>query len=233
MEFIMKSILLIFLMFFCVQGQESNFGKITFHPISHATFVINIDTTTIYVDPVGGSEAFAGQRKPDIILITHTHGDHLNKETITVLKTNKTRIIGPKSVVDEIQMGEILNNDEKVEIGAITIKAIPMYNLTEDRKKFHPKGLGNGYLISALDKKIYISGDTEDIPEMRQLKNIDYAFVCMNLPYTMSVEQAASAVLEMKPKYVFPYHHKGSDLEKFKELVSKDKNIKVEILKWY
>jgi len=229
----MKIIVSVFVFSLTLLAQQSKFDKISFHPISHATFVINIDTTTIYVDPVGGSEAFAGQRKPDIILITHTHGDHMSKETITVLKTNKTRIIAPKSVVDEIQMGEILNNDEKVEIGAITVKAIPMYNLTENRKKFHPKGLGNGYLINALDKQIYISGDTEDIPEMRQLKNIDYAFICMNLPYTMSVEQAASAVLEMKPKYVFPYHHKGSDLEKFKELVSKDKNIKVEILKWY
>ena len=103
--------------------------------------------------------------------------------------------------------------------------------------KFHEKGRGNGYVVTVDGKRIYISGDTEDIPEMRALKNIDYAFVCMNLPYTMTVEQAASAVLEFKPKVVFPYHYRGtggfSDTAKFKELVGKDKSIEMRMLKWY
>ena len=112
-----------------------------------------------------------------------------------------------------------------------------MYNLTEDRKKFHTKGRGNGYVVTMGGKRIYISGDTEDIPEMRGLKDIDAAFVCMNLPYTMDVDHAAAAVLAFKPKIVYPYHYRGakemSDVEKFKTLVSKDKSIEVRPLKWY
>ena len=112
-----------------------------------------------------------------------------------------------------------------------------MYNLTEDRLKYHEKGRGNGYLVTVGEKRIYISGDTEDIPEMRALENIDYAFVCMNLPYTMTVEQAASAVLEMKPKVVYPYHYRGtgglSDTKKFAALVSEDGDIEVRQLDRY
>ena len=112
-----------------------------------------------------------------------------------------------------------------------------MYNTTPDRLQYHEKGRGNGYVVTLDDKRIYISGDTEDIPEMRKLKNIDYAFVCMNLPYTMTVEQAASAVSEFKPKVVFPYHYRGkegmSDIEKFKKMVSADSDIEVRFLDWY
>jgi L-ascorbate metabolism protein UlaG (beta-lactamase superfamily) len=108
-----------------------------------------------------------------------------------------------------------------------------MYNTTPDRSKFHDKGRGNGYVLTLGGKRLYISGDTEDIPEMRALKNIDVAFVCMNLPYTMTVEQAASAVREFKPRVVYPYHHRGSDLAKFKQLVGQDPAIEVRIREWY
>ena len=229
----MKYLAILLLVVSLSYGQKSQFDKIAFIPISHATMVIEIDTLIIYVDPVGGAEAFEGQKAPDIILITDIHGDHMSKETVVAVKKAKTKIIAPKAVTESIEMGDVLNNDESVKVNGISIKAIPMYNITEGRKDKHVKGRGNGYVISALDKNIYLSGDTEDIPEMRNLKNIDYAFVCMNLPYTMDVDQAASAVLEMKPKYVFPYHHRGSDLERFKELVGADKEINVKILKWY
>jgi L-ascorbate metabolism protein UlaG (beta-lactamase superfamily) len=112
-----------------------------------------------------------------------------------------------------------------------------MYNLTKERLNFHNKGRGNGYVLTINQKRIYISGDTEDIAEMRSLKNIDYAFICMNLPYTMTVEQAASAVMEFKPKVVIPYHYRGkgmiSDVQRFKHLVSKNKAIEVKLLDWY
>ncbi len=106
-----------------------------------------------------------------------------------------------------------------------------MYNLTEDRLKFHSKGRGNGYVLTLGGKRIYISGDTEDVPEMRALKDIDVAFVCMNLPYTMSPEQAASAVKEFKPKAVYPYHYRGSDVQKFKELVGPASEVRIR--EWY
>ncbi len=108
-----------------------------------------------------------------------------------------------------------------------------MYNLTADRLKFHDKGRGNGYVLTLGGKRVYLSGDTEDILEMRALKNIDVAFVCMNLPYTMTVDQAASAVREFKPKIVYPYHYRGSDLEKFKTAVGSDLGVDVRIRDWY
>ena len=214
-------------------AQSDSNDKLKFTPIRHATFVIETSDATIYVDPVGDVSAFSDFTDPDIILITDIHGDHLNADVINSLKTDKTTIITPKAAYDILGYGEILNNGENTKVDNINVEAIPMYNTTKERLDFHPKGRGNGYVLSVDGKRIYISGDTEDIKEMRELKNIDYAFVCMNLPYTMTVEQAASAVLEFKPKVVFPYHYRGSDIEKFKQLVSANKDIEVRLLDWY
>lgn len=216
-----------------VFAQNETANEIKFSPITHGTLVIETSETVIYIDPAGDTGAFEKHAKPDIILITDIHGDHLDIEAVNSLKQDQTVIIAPKAVVDKLEFGQVLNNGETAAVSNIQIEAIPMYNLTEERLKYHEKGRGNGYVVTADKKRIYISGDTEDIPEMRSLKNIDYAFVCMNLPYTMSVEQAASAVLEMKPKVVFPYHYRGSDVEKFKQLVSEDKDIEVRMLDWY
>ena len=132
----------------------------------------------------------------------------------------------------------ILNNGQTTEQSGAKITAIPMYNLPEDTASRHTKGRGNGYVMNFGGKNIYVSGDTEDIPEMRQLKNIDVAFVCMNLPYTMDINQAASAVLEFKPEIVYPYHYRGqgglSDVNAFKKLVNDaNKDIDVRLVNWY
>ncbi len=218
-------------------AQEYSAGDMSFIPIKHATFVIKTKSATIYVDPVGDVQTFKKFPQPDIILITDIHRDHLAPDIIHSLKKKETIIVGPQAVVDKLKYGMTLNNGENKTIKDIHIEAIPMYNLTADREKYHPKGRGNGYVLTLNNKRIYISGDTEDIPEMRSLKNIDYAFVCMNLPYTMTVDRAASAVLEMEPEVVIPYHYRGkggfSDLEKFKRLVSKNKDIEVKLLNWY
>jgi L-ascorbate metabolism protein UlaG (beta-lactamase superfamily) len=219
----------------------SDFFKVT--PISHATMVIDWGGTIIYVDPVGGAALFSEQPKPDIILITDIHGDHLDLETIVGINTSETTIIAPEAVSKKL-LGdytfkiETLDNGEISTQKEIKIEAIPMYNLREEAKKFHSKGRGNGYVIEKNKKRIYISGDTEDIPEMRALKNIDAAFVCMNLPYTMTVSSAADAVLEFKPKTIYPYHYRGteglSDLKEFKKLIEKGNNeINVVQLDWY
>lgn len=215
--------------------------KIT--PISHATMVLDWGGTIIYVDPVGGAEAFNGQPKPDLILITDIHGDHLNPETLEAVVVQKTTIVSPEAVDDELRgkfdgQRKVLYNGGVDEYKGFKIEAIPMYNLREEALKFHQKGRGNGYVIEKDGKRVYISGDTEDIPEMRGLQNIDIAFVCMNLPYTMTVESAASAVAEFKPKKVYPYHYRGteglSDVDNFKKLVRKsDKKIEVVQLDWY
>ncbi len=131
----------------------------------------------------------------------------------------------------------ILANGESFEEKGLKIEAVPAYNLTEDRRDFHPKGRDNGYVVNIGGKRIYIAGDTEDIPEMRELTNIDAAFVCMNLPYTMTVESAADSVLEFAPKIVYPYHYRGqggmSDLEAFKKAVAVNPEIEVRLLDWY
>ncbi|SEL74816.1 L-ascorbate metabolism protein UlaG, beta-lactamase superfamily [Maribacter orientalis] len=215
--------------------------KIT--PIEHATAVIEWNDITIYIDPTGGSTAFKNQKKPDLILITDIHGDHFNKETLEAIDISKATFVVPQAVADEMPNEfadklKILSNGSSKELNGILIEAIPMYNLREEAKDFHVKGRGNGYILTIDKQRIYFSGDTEDIPEMRSLKNIDKAFVCMNLPYTMTVESAASAVLDFKPKQVFPYHYRGrpdvSDVEMFKKLVDAgNQDIEVVQLDWY
>lgn len=218
-------------------AQEYSAGDMRFIPIQHATFLIKTKTATLYVDPVGNIQTFKNFPPPDIILLTDIHGDHLAPELIQSLKQDGTTVIGPPSVIEKLGYGKTIRNGDNRTFKGITLEAIPMYNMTAERANFHPKGRGNGYVLTMNNKRVYISGDTEDIPEMRSLKNIDYAFVCMNLPYTMTVDQAASAVLEMAPKVVIPYHYRGkggfSDLEKFKSLVSKNHDIRVELLAWY
>ncbi|WP_373519408.1 MBL fold metallo-hydrolase [Pricia sp.] len=212
-------------------------------PISHATAVLHWNDITIYVDPVGGTEAFEGQQKPDLILVTDIHGDHFSLETLEALDTEKAKIMMPQAVADKMPdeftpQIDVLNNGDFKERYDINVEAIPMYNLRDEAKDFHIKGRGNGYLLNMGDERIYFSGDTEDIPEMRNLKDIDKAFVCMNLPYTMTVKSAAEAVLDFKPKQVYPYHYRGkpdvSDVAKFKELVNTgNPDIEVVLLDWY
>jgi len=225
-------LILITLKLFAVDG-----SKIQFSPINHASFIIQKGDLTIFVDPVGDPEKYSSFSAPQLILVTHDHGDHFDSELLGKLKNNKTIVVAPKIVTDKLGYGKTMNNGGKGTFYGIEIEAVPSYNTTPERMKFHPKGTGNGYVLTIRDEHLYISGDTENIPEMKNLKNIDYAFICMNLPYTMSVEQAASAVLTINPKHVFPYHYRLKDgfsnLDKFKELVSKNPEIKVDLLKWY
>ena len=213
------------------------------HPISHATMVLQWGDTTIYIDPVGGAEVFATYPQPDLILVTDIHGDHLNIKTIEGLDTSKAKIMVPQSVADKMPEAfvpqlDVLNNGDSKERFGFSVEAIPMYNLREEALKFHTKGRGNGYVIEKDGTRVYISGDTEDIPEMRALKNIDAAFVCMNLPYTMTEVSAADAVLEFAPKTMYPYHYRGteglSDVANFKTIVNKgNPAINVVQLDWY
>ncbi len=222
---------------------ETAASEIKIIPIEHASTVLEWRNSTIYIDPTGGAAAYQGQRKADLILITDIHGDHFNPETLEGLDLDNTLIIAPQAVADQMpkkfssQMA-VLNNGELKEVNFISVEAIPMYNLREEALQFHVKGRGNGYIITLGGERIYFSGDTEDIPEMRALKNIDKAFICMNLPYTMTVESAADAVLEFTPKQVYPYHYRGNpdvgDVKKFKTIVnSSNAAIEVVQLDWY
>ena len=214
---------------------KTRVGDLIIHPINHATFAMSWSSVTVYVDPVGGAAAFQGLPAPDLILITHAHSDHFDPDTLTAI-AKSADIIAPAAVVEMMpaalkgQTATMANGAMMNKFG-INIEAVPAYNTTEDRLQFHPKGSGNGYVLTMADKRIYISGDTEDIPEMRALKNIDVAFVCFNLPYTMTEEKAASAVNDFKPGIVYPYHYRGSDLDKFASMV--DKGIEVRRGAWY
>lgn len=213
------------------------------YPIEHASAVVKYGNTIIYIDPTLGAEAYKNYGNANFVVITDIHGDHMNAETLKDLDLSTSKIIAPKAVTDKLPQElnskvTIINNGDIMDFGAFKIEAIPMYNLREEALKFHEKGRGNGYVFTFGDERIYFSGDTEDIPEMRALKNIDKAFICMNLPYTMTVESAASAVIEFKPKQVYPYHYRGqgglSDVEKFKNIVNEAyPDIEVVQLDWY
>lgn len=217
-------------------------GDITMTPIFHSTMVLEWKGRTLYIDPYGGAHRFAGFQKPEVVLITHAHGDHFHKETLRGLDLSAAELIAPQSVVDEL--GDIvfgkttaMSNTGGASREGIRIEAMPMYNLPDDETARHRKGWGNGYVLTIGGKRIYISGDTEDIIEMRMLQDIDYAFVCMNQPFTMTVEQAADAVLEFRPGVVYPFHYRGqngfSDVDRFRELVRVDPDIEVRLRNWY
>ncbi|MFC1671245.1 MBL fold metallo-hydrolase [Spirochaetota bacterium] len=214
---------------------KSSAGDIQICPVGHASFVLVTSKKTIYFDPVGGKELYKQYSRPDYILVTHTHFDHLDIKTIKDVISKDTKIVGTVAVKKKYGGAMAMKNGDVKELDGIKVEAIGMYNITKGRTKFHPRGQGNGYVVTINDKRVYVSGDTEDIPEMRNLKNIDAAFICMNLPYTMDEKQAASAVLEFKPKIVYPYHFilgKPGDVNNFKKLVNKNKNIEVRILNW-
>jgi L-ascorbate metabolism protein UlaG (beta-lactamase superfamily) len=218
-------------------------GNVTIQPVFHASLVLEFNKVAIYVDPTQGADTYKGMKKPDLVLITHIHGDHFDMKTLNGLDLSHATLVVPQSVADKMPAEWknkiiVLHNGGSTIQHGIPITAIAMYNMPGDSTVFHPKGKGNGYVLNLGGKRFYISGDTEATPEMRNLKAIDVAFVCMNLPYTMDVEEAASGVLAFKPKIVYPYHYrtpKGfSDVAKFKSLVNAgNSSIDVRLRNWY
>lgn len=219
------------------KDMQNNDVQVT--PIHHATGVIRWGDTVVYVDPTGGAEAFVGQPAPHIVLVTDIHGDHLEPATISAVLGNAVLVV-PQAVKDVLPADlaaravVMANGDTHTEQG-VTITALPMYNLPDAANSmYHPKGRGNGYLLERDGTRVYIAGDTAGTPEMRALKDIDIALIPMNLPYTMSVEEAADAVLDFKPRRVYPYHYDTSDINHFKELVhTGDPSIEVVLAEWY
>lgn len=214
-------------------------GEITIHPISHASLVMTVPGMVIYVDPVGGASAYEGMDPPDLVLVTHEHGDHYDAETLSAIVGDETRLLTNPAVYEMLpedlkSKAEALANGESTTVGDLSIDAIPAYNTTEDRLQYHPEGRDNGYVLGIDGKRVYVAGDTEDIPEMRALENIDIAFVPMNLPYTMDVAQAASGVGAFAPTHVYPYHYNDSDLDRFETLLAEE-GVETEVVRgdWY
>jgi L-ascorbate metabolism protein UlaG (beta-lactamase superfamily) len=208
-------------------------GTLRITPIQHASLMIEAGGQVVHVDPSQGS--YDGLPAADLILLTDIHGDHLTPALIAKLKKAGTQILAPDAVVKMVPEATVIRNGESKTIGAWTIEAVPMYNLKRGPAAgqfYHDKGRGNGYVVTYGGMRIYIAGDTEGVPEMRALKNIDVAFVPMNLPYTMPPDEAAEAVRAFHPKIVYPYHYMGSDLKVFEKALA-GSGIEVRLRDWY
>jgi L-ascorbate metabolism protein UlaG (beta-lactamase superfamily) len=209
-------------------------GNITIQPINHATLELTYGGKVIDVDPVAQA-SFTGLAAPDIILITDIHQDHLDPSTVAKRKKETTKIVAPPAAASQLQNAIVIKNGEAKDVDGIAIEAVPMYNLQRGPSPgqlFHDKGRGNGYIITLGGKRIYVAGDTECVPEMKALKNIDVAFVPMNLPYTMPPSEAAECVKAFKPKIVYPYHYRGQNLDEFANAL-KGTGVDVRIRDWY
>jgi L-ascorbate metabolism protein UlaG (beta-lactamase superfamily) len=209
-------------------------GPVKITPIYHASTLIEAGGKTIYLDPAKPANV-AGHPKADLILITDIHPDHMDPSLIAAVSKAGTEILAAPAVVATVTAAKPIANGESKSWQGWNIEAVSAYNLKRgpaSGKLYHDKGRGNGYVLTYGGVRFYFSGDTEGIPEMRALKNIDVAFVCMNLPYTMPPEEAADAVKAFHPKVVIPYHYHGSDLSVFQKKLE-GTGIEVRLLDWY
>ena len=204
--------------------------KVTF--IGHASLLFQFGGTVIYNDPVGQFGDFSVLPKADLILAAHDHFDHFDLETIGKISKPGTRVVMTPLCADKLPGGIVLKNGQEATVDGIRIEAVPAYNLVHMRSPgmpYHPKGVGNGYVLTFADRRVYIAGDTENIPEMKDLKDIDYAFLPMNLPYTMTPEMVAAAARMFKPKVLYPYHTTDTDVSKLQPLLKDEPGIEIRI----
>jgi len=204
--------------------------KITF--LGHGTLMFTFGSMVIHVDPVSDMADYTNLPKADIILVTHEHFDHFEPKTIEMLRKDGTALVGNEPCAHQIDNCIVMKNGDVKTIEGLEIEAVPAYNLVHMRtpgNPFHPRGVGNGYVITFNDRKVYIGGDTENISEMKELKGIDVAFLPMNLPYTMTPEMVADAARAFKPKILYPYHFGSTDTSKLIDLLKDNKEIEVRI----
>ncbi|WP_297089054.1 MBL fold metallo-hydrolase [uncultured Draconibacterium sp.] len=217
--------LLFFLLLLAFFAQASKFEKDTFKTaegdleitfIGHGTLMMEFNGKVIHIDPVSWYADYSKMPKADLVLVTHEHGDHLDAKSIDAVKKEGTEVVLTKKCTEKYTGTAVLANGETGAFAGIKIEAVAAYNIKHERepgKPFHPKGVGNGYVLYFGDKKVYVAGDTEIIPEMAELKNIDVAFLPMNLPYTMTPEMVAEATKMFKPKVLYPYHFGDTNTE--------------------
>jgi len=212
-------------------------GELRITPIGHASLMLEFRGQTIHIDPASrGGGDFTGVPKADLILVTDVHGDHQDREMIDQLKKPGTIVVAPAAVAETITEAQIIGNGEAKTVAGIEIEGVAMYNLVrgpEPGQLFHDKGRGNGYILTLGGNRLYVSGDTECIPEIEGLENIDIAFITMNLPYTMPPSEAAACVRQFRPKVVYPYHFRGSDVQQFTDALRSTPGVEVRIRKWY
>ena len=204
--------------------------KITF--IGHGSLMFTFGGNIIHIDPFEQVGDYKKLPKADILLITHEHFDHMDVNAITKIRTDKTIVIATETVAGQIKCDTVMHNGDVKTVKGLKIEAVPAYNVIHVRSPgnpFHPKGIGNGYVITFGDKRIYVAGDTENIPEMKKMNAIDVAFLPMNLPYTMTPEMVAGAAKSFKPKILYPYHYGDTDPAKLKILLKDAPGIELRI----
>ncbi|APR77053.1 Metal-dependent hydrolase [Minicystis rosea] len=222
---------------------QTKSGDVKVTPIYHASTLLEVGGKAIYVDPFSKGD-FTGLPKADFILITDVHQDHDDPKALDALSTPATKIIAPPAVAADLKARPnvtVIETGKKQSLGLFEVEGVPMYNLQrgpQPGKLFHDKGRGSGYVVTFGDKRFYFSGDTECTPEMKALPQIDVAFVCMNLPYTMPPKEAAECVNAFKPKVLFPYHYavpggESSNLDDLKAAIDPKAGVEVRLRKWY
>ena len=213
-----------------VAVEKTSAGNLTIQPINHSAIRFEFKGKQYYVDPAGEAP-WDKMPKADAILITHEHFDHLNPKVINRIKKDSTLIFANASSVKEAGFGQVIEIGQSGKVPDITVQAVPAYNLTAERLRFHPKARkDNGYVLTFGDKRVYVAGDTEGTPEMKAMKDIDVAFLPINLPYTMPPKEAADAARAFKPKILYPYHQGQSDPNEVKKLLADEKAIEVRVL---
>lgn len=209
-------------------------GDLVISFLGHASLMMVHGGKTIHIDPVSSEADYGKLPEADLILMTHDHYDHLDLKAVSVIQTAATTIVGTPDVAKQIPGVLILKNGETTTVDGLKIEAVPAYNMKHMREPgqpYHPKGAGNGYILHFGDTRVYIAGDTENTPEMKQLTAIDIAFLPMNLPYTMTPEMVADAAKAVKPKILYPYHYGDTDTAKLAALLKDEKGIEIRIRK--
>ena len=200
--------------------------------LGHGSLMLSYNGQTIHVDPFSRVADYSSLPKADIIILTHHHRDHLDPLAIKHISTPSTIFVLAEKCAEKIDGGIVMHNGDTKTIGSLRVDAVPAYNLVHKRDNgqfFHPRGEGNGYVLTFSDTRIYIAGDTENIPEMKTLHDIDYAFLPMNLPYTMTPEMTADAARSCKPKVLYPYHYGDTDTTRIVKLLQDSPGIEVRI----
>ncbi len=216
---------------------ETKNGELAINFVKHGSLFFEFNGKIIHIDPVSRMGDYKNYPNADLIIITHHHGDHLDLNAIELIKKKNTKIILTQKcheLSENLSDVIIMKNGDVLEINQLEIEAIPAYNIEHKRDNgdpFHIKGEGNGYIISFGGKKVLIAGDTENIPEIKALENIEIAFLPMNLPYTMTPEMVADAAKAFKPKILYPYHYGNTDTSILVELLKDEKGIEVRIKK--
>lgn len=209
-------------------------GELTITFLGHATLMMSYGGKIIHIDPVSQYADYTKMPKADLILVTHEHFDHFDIKAIDIIKTDKTKIVTTETVAQKLPGCIVMKNGDEKTLMGLKIEAVPAYNLVQMRSPgvpYHSKGIGNGYIVTFGDKRLYIAGDTENTVEMKSLKNIDIAFLPMNLPYTMTPEMVADAAKAFKPKILYPYHYGNTDTSKLLDLLKDEKGIEVRVRK--